>query len=328
MILNYNPAPIIQPLSLDSAFSDHYQFQVVRGDLIHPQISGNKWYKLKLNIQAACKQNKSAILSFGGAHSNHIHALAYAGKQLGMATIGVIRGQWRKQLTPTLRDAESWGMSLIFIAAEDYRRRDDESWIAQQLPCWLENTPWQTKQVYIVPEGGSNQLGVMGVGEWAQSIYALLPEPSTLILPVGSGGTLAGFAAVASSHTLLGVTVVRAAESLRHTIKSHLAALPVEGLSCHSGEQVCPSSEYADSSKQTSWELVAGYEGRGYGRWSDAMLGEIVRYSSLLNLPLEPVYSGKAFLAMLDLARKRYFNTRKVVFVHTGGMQGLRSVNT
>jgi len=310
MPLNYSPAPIIQPLALESLLSSDYQFYVVRGDLIHQQISGNKWYKLKLNIQAAREQNKPVILSFGGAYSNHIHALAYAGQQTGVATIGIIRGQWRKRLTPTLIDAKNWGMSLVPVSTEDYCRRGDEGWIAQQLPHWLVDTPWQADQVCVIPEGGSNQLGVAGVSEWAGAIYALLPEPATIILPVGSGGTLTGFAAVASPHTLLGVTVVKAAESLRQRIQDNLLKPQVDG---HSA---------------TPWEIVAGFEGRGYGRWSETMLEKIISISSLLELPLEPVYSGKAFLAMLELARNQVFGTRQVVFIHTGGMQGLRGVET
>ncbi len=321
MDLALSPTPIIQPLAMAKLLNSEYQFRVVRGDLIHPQISGNKWYKLKLNLQAAKQLAKPVVVSFGGAYSNHIHALAYAGQRMGIPTIGIIRGQWRKQLTPTLADAQRWGMTLITVSTEEYRQRDDEKWVAGELPQWLAVSPWQDHQPFVVPEGGSNSLGIAGVREWASAIYAQLPEPATLVMPVGSGGTLAGFAAEVSPHKLLGITVVKSADALRQGIGDRLSRLQQYSES-NAGSR--SPVRVIDDKSGTSWELLAGFEGRGYGHWDDAMLADLTRVTSVLNLPLEPVYSGKAFLALLQLTQSQAFTTRQVVFVHTGGLQGLR----
>jgi len=334
------PDPLIQTLCLPDYDGD-IQLKVIRGDLIHPQISGNKWYKLYYNLQLARRLKAGAVLSFGGAWSNHIHALAAAGSLCQLPTIGVIRGQWQqRQLTACLQDAEQWGMRLVFVDKEQYRNRADLSWIASQLPQWLgqitllksseitnnpaECSAWLPKQsvsapepvpqacncqmingVFIVPEGGSNAAGIIGVRAWARAIYAGLREPATIIMPVGSGATLAGFASEHSPHQLVGIPVLRAGDGLQQQITALIK---------RSGK----------SQPSTCWTLKAGYEFGGYGRYPDALKAFSVALEAASGLPVDPVYNAKAFFGLQDMLQKHTIRTRQAVIIHTGGLQGKR----
>src|SRR3954464_13169092 len=105
---------------------------VLRTDLNHPHISGNKLYKLKYNLEAACRANKNCLLTFGGAFSNHIAAVAAAGKAQGFKTIGIIRGeelQGKVEENPTLKFADDSGMHLDFISRERYQRKDEGEFV-------------------------------------------------------------------------------------------------------------------------------------------------------------------------------------------------------
>lgn len=332
--------PLIQPLRLPDYDGD-IQLKVIRGDLIHPQISGNKWYKLYYNLRLAQHFEARAILSFGGAWSNHIHALAAAGSLCQLPTIGVIRGQWRqRQLTATLQDAEQWGMRLVFVAKDQYRNRSDLSWIASQLPQWLgqtalpprhhtdnsaaQCTAWLPKQytnrleplsqasdcqmingVSIVPEGGSNPAGIAGIRAWARAIYAVLRQPTTIIMPVGSGGTLAGFASEPSPHQLVGIPVLRAGDGLRQQITALL-------------------NRSGKNKSCTRWTLKTGYEFGGYGRYPDTLKAFSAALETASGLPVDPVYNARSFYGLRDMLQKHTIRTRQAVIIHTGGLQGKR----
>ncbi|WP_020406626.1 1-aminocyclopropane-1-carboxylate deaminase/D-cysteine desulfhydrase [Hahella ganghwensis] len=304
-----DPPLIIQSVDLSAMRKYGLELYIVRGDLTHPDISGNKWYKLKYNLKYAMEKGYKAILSFGGAYSNHLHALAAAGHQYQLKTIGVVRGHWRTEYTATLQDAVNWGMQLVPVTHEDYRRRYDQSWVEEQLANWLQVSGLAQegvtgKEVLVVPEGGSNRDGVRGVRDWAGEIYSRFDRPVTIVLPVGSGGTIAGFAAENSRHQVVGISVVKAAESQRQTVEALLAEGQGDG---------------------SSWEIVSGFEGAGYGKWDQQLVTSLNEVNRQVGIPLEPVYSGKAFHAMMTLAGSGHFNTAQVVFVHTGGLQGGRS---
>lgn len=119
--MKHNP---IRVDNIDGMFSHTgLAVDVLRLDLIHPMVSGNKWYKLKIYLQEAETQNKSTILTFGGAYSNHILATAAACKDKGLRSIGIIRGEEPKQYSYTLRQAQSFGMKLFFISRDAYKKR-------------------------------------------------------------------------------------------------------------------------------------------------------------------------------------------------------------
>ena len=312
-------APIIQHLDLPFDLNGH-SLSIIRGDLIHPQVSGNKWYKLKHHLKLAIETGSPALVSFGGAYSNHIHALAAAGNAMNLPTIGVIRGAWRKTLTPTLEDAKHWGMKLVFVDNQSYRKRYQPEWIKEQLPHWWaqanDGQPHMEgadviERIMVVPEGGSSRLGVKGVMDWATKVYASLTEPTSIVMAVGSGGTLAGFASVNSSHQLVGIPVVRS---------SGLSS-DILGLLHRPAKQ----EEWSLGDPGTTWTLEAGFEFGGYGRWNNELLA-CIQAIEQVGLELDPVYTGKAFFALVKLAQQNAFQNRQLAFIHTGGLQGRRGL--
>lgn len=142
-------APIITPLSHEG-----YRISVLRLDLLHPEISGNKWFKLKYNLQEARAQGKTAILTFGGAFSNHIAATAAACRQEGFQSIGIIRGEESAQHNATLDRAKRSGMQLLFVSREDYRKKEEAP--------YLQSLGERFPEAFIIPEGGDNALGQQG----------------------------------------------------------------------------------------------------------------------------------------------------------------------
>jgi 1-aminocyclopropane-1-carboxylate deaminase/D-cysteine desulfhydrase-like pyridoxal-dependent ACC family enzyme len=155
-----------------------------RDDLIHPDVPGNKWRKLKYNLAAAREQGHTRLLTFGGAFSNHIRAVAAAGQHLGFETAGVIRGEKHLPLNESLAYAVSRGMRLTYMDRSTYRRKTDPDVLAALVdefgPC------------YVVPEGGSNALGVQGCAELPGELDIGF---DVICCASGTGGTLAGVAA-------------------------------------------------------------------------------------------------------------------------------------
>lgn len=268
---------------------------IKRDDLIHPIISGNKWRKLKGNLAHAKPTNKKGIISFGGAFSNHIHALAYACHENDLASIGVIRGEQAYQSNFTLSWARHWGMNLHFVDRKTYKRRHDADYIQElqrKYPDYL-----------ILPEGGSNELALGGVSDVIHELnqQALF---DTLILPTGSGGTLAGLiAADNNQHQIIGVAVLKEGDYLVNTVKN---LLPTQAQSYN------------------NWKLLTQYHGGGYAKFTRESCSAIADFSQVTGIPFEPVYSGKMLLALLDLVSQGYFpKGHTIMMIHTGGLQGL-----
>lgn len=269
--------------------------QVKRDDLIDKIISGNKWRKLKYNLQHAKAINAKGVITFGGCFSNHIHASAFACHQQGLNAIGIIRGELENQDNYTLAWAKHWGMQLQFVDRKTYRQRNEQAYLAdiqQQYPNYL-----------IIPEGGSNSLALPGMGE----VIAELNQQATfdtLLTPVGSGGTIAGLiAADNNEHNILGIAVLKQASYLQNEIRNLL-----------------PS--YAN--KFTNWQLNTEMHRGGYAKFSQEDATIIREFSQVVGIDFEPIYSGKMILALLDLINKGYFaENHKIVLLHTGGLQGL-----
>lgn len=281
-------------------FNKHnVHIEIKRDDIIHPIISGNKWRKLKYNLQhVQCSSHISGVLSFGGSYSNHIHALAFACFELKIPCIGIIRGEVEYLNNFTLSWAKHWGMQLHFVDRKTYRRRHDSDYLIelqQQFPHY-----------YIVPEGGSNKLAIAGVSEIITEL-AQQTEFDTLITPVGSGGTLAGLIhgdkLNGLVHKLIGVAVLKNAEYLKNEIRSLLSTT---GHTHH------------------NWHLLTDFHRGGYAKFSHSDITRIIEFSQVTGVNFEPVYSGKMILAFLDLLEQGYFSSdEKIVLLHTGGMQGL-----
>jgi 1-aminocyclopropane-1-carboxylate deaminase len=167
---------ITQPLTSDAG----YRVDVLRLDLLHPEVSGNKWFKLKLNLAEAQKQGKKTILTFGGAYSNHIAATAFAAAELGFKSIGVIRGEDGSKHNSTLSTTVERGMDLFFVDRETYKRKND--------PLFTKTLQDKFGDFYLVPEGGKNTLGMLG----CKSIAEAYPDYDYVMCACGTGTTFAG----------------------------------------------------------------------------------------------------------------------------------------
>ena len=269
------------------------QVMIKRDDLIHPIVSGNKWRKLAGNIDYAKQQGKSGILSFGGAYSNHIHALAYACMQHDFKSKAIIRGEAHYQNNYTLAWAKHWGMELTFVDRQTYRQRHDSDYLAELSQC--------QPNFHVVPEGGSNQLALAGMATLVKELNKQA-DYDTLMLPVGSGGTTAGFiAADKGQHNVLAVAVLKQADYLRNEITA-LTQQPAIA----------------------NWQLLTDFHRGGYGKFSNGDCLRLADFIKMTGIPFEPIYSGKMLLAFLDLIEQGYFPAgHRVMLLHTGGIQGL-----
>lgn len=267
---------------------------IKREDLIHPIVSGNKFRKLKYNLVQATVENQETLLTYGGAFSNHIAAVAYAGKINNFKTIGIIRGEELANevaQNPTLRFAHECGMQFEFISREDYRRKGES--------CYIDN--WQKKygNFYSIPEGGTNTLAIKGCEE-------VLSEGDKLFdficCAVGTGGTISGIINSAEpSQKILGFPALKGSflkEDIRKfVIKEH-------------------------------WELIEAYHFGGYGKVTSELVQFMNQNFSRNGILLDPIYTGKMAFGVLDLIALDYFsNNTKILMIHTGGIQGIAGMN-
>ena len=277
-----------------------------RDDLIHPELSGNKFYKLYFNLQQAVEAGHTRVLSFGGAYSNHIHALAAAGKTYGLETVGVIRGPEPAEYSPTLQDAARWGMQLHFVDRSAYRLKDTAA-MREQLESELG-------AAYIVPEGGANLLGARGCAMMAKATQAQL-ACDALCVAVGTGGTLAGIAsALEGEAEAIGIPVVKGDIYREGGLVDEVSSLLGELIEAKGRAE--PAAH---------WQLLEGYHGGGYGKCTPSLTAFIHRFERDTGVPVEPVYTAKLFRAIEQLALDGYWRRgTRLVAVHTGGLQGRR----
>ncbi|PVY39318.1 1-aminocyclopropane-1-carboxylate deaminase/D-cysteine desulfhydrase [Pontibacter virosus] len=266
---------------------------VKREDLLHPTISGNKWRKLKYNLQEAKRLQHDTLLTFGGAYSNHIAAVAAAGQEFDFKTIGIIRGEKHLPLNPTLSFAASAGMELYYISREAYRQKSD--------PVYLTQLAGQFGDPYIIPEGGTNALAVKGCTEIVSDIPI---DYDYICCASGTGGTLAGIiAGLGGEKQVLGFPALKGGEFLREEI-----------------EQLV---DRYNGQHYHNWQLITDYHFGGYAKVKLELLDFIRSFQQEHSLPLEPVYTGKMFYGLVDLIQKGYFpRGSRIVAVHTGGLQG------
>lgn len=274
-----------QALNLDSPV----QVTIKRLDQIHPQISGNKFFKLKYNFQAAQTQGVKQILTFGGAYSNHIAATAYAAHQFGFQSIGIIRGEElaKKPLNPTLATAQQFGMQLQFVSREKYRQKEHLEFI-QALQQQYPNT-------YIIPEGGTNALAIQGCREILNEDD--LANFDYICCAVGTGGTIIGLIEASHSHQ------------------------KVLGFSALKGDFL--QREIATLTQKTNWECTDQYCFGGYAKTTPDLIKFIQQFETQHQIPLEQVYTGKMMFGIFDLIEKGYFpKNAKILVIHSGGLQG------
>jgi 1-aminocyclopropane-1-carboxylate deaminase len=271
------------------------QLFVKRDDLLHPLVSGNKFRKLKYNLEEAKRRGLDTILSFGGAYSNHIYALAAAGKIAGIKTIGVIRGEeFSETLNPTLSFARDAGMKLHFVSRSDFKNKHDASFIAS-----LEK---EFGKFFLVPEGGSNEYALPGCAEIIKEIDM---DFNYICCPCGTGGTITG---------------------LLNGLKGERKAL---GFSALKGDGYIEEEMglLAESSKiplYDNYKIFYDYHFGGYGKINSELLRFMDDFENSSSIPLDPVYTAKMFYGIFDLMKNNYFPEHSVIVaLHTGGLQGL-----
>ncbi|ENV67326.1 putative D-cysteine desulfhydrase (DcyD) [Acinetobacter junii] len=265
------------------------QLTVKRLDLIHPQISGNKFFKLKYNLLAAKQQNLNQVLTFGGAYSNHIAATAYAAHYFGFQSIGIIRGEElaKQAFNPTLQTAQDFGMQLHFVSRAEYRLRHELEYL-QQLKQRYPNT-------WIIPEGGTNDLAIQGTKEILSADDR--ENYDVICCAVGTGGTIAGIIESSSDQQhILGFSALKG-DFLKHDIQQW--------------------------TNKTNWSLTDEYCCGGYAKTNSELLQFMQQFEQQYAVPLEQVYTAKMMMGLFDLIQQGNFpvNTR-ILAIHTGGLQG------
>ncbi|MFZ6777174.1 1-aminocyclopropane-1-carboxylate deaminase/D-cysteine desulfhydrase [Undibacterium sp. Ji83W] len=266
-----------------------------RDDMLHPQVSGNKFRKLKYPLQAL--QGQSAhVVSMGGIWSNHIHALAHAAHTLGLPTTALIRGATGMH-SAMLDDVRALGMQVQFVSREAYRElRQDES-------AWRKHVELSDAVALWLPEGGSAPLALRGVAE----LVAELPFiPDYLVVACGTGATLAGLlAGLGGRSKVIAIAAISKGEYLRAEVSRLLR-----------------QAGYLD---YQNYELLTDYHHGGYGKTTPALTGFCHEFQQETAIPLEPVYTGKMMFALRQLWHDGHLaRNARVIAVHTGGLQGAR----
>lgn len=266
-----------------------------REDLLHPYISGNKYRKLKYNLVAAQREGHQTLLTFGGAYSNHIAAVAFAGKEKGMQTIGIIRGEelednWQRNTT--LKRANANGMLFKFVSRQSYKEKDTVAFVSH-----LRN---DFGDFYLVPEGGTNALAVKGCEE---ILVTKDNEFDIVCTCVGTGGTLAGL------------------------INSANSSQEVLGFSALKGDFL--KKEISKMVKNDNWRLITDYHFGGYAKINRELIEFINEFKATTGIPLDAIYTGKMLFGLLDMIKNDNFVTGTTILaIHTGGIQGNEGMNT
>ena len=273
------------------AIPNNYGIEVYvkREDVLHSEISGNKFRKLKYNLEEAKRLGFTKLLTFGGAYSNHIAAVAAAGRDFGFETIGVIRGeelQEKYTKNHTLAKAEKDGMQFNFVTRTQYRDKNNEIFWADLKQKYGD--------FYPIPEGGTNDLAVKGCEEILTSEDKMF---DFICCAVGTGGTISG--------------IVNSLQPQQKAI----------GFPALKGDFL--SKEIKKYTKNDQWNLVTDYHFGGYAKITDELINFIQNFEKNTSITLEPIYTGKLFFGVIDLVSKGYFKPHsKILIIHTGGLQG------
>jgi 1-aminocyclopropane-1-carboxylate deaminase len=263
---------------------------ILRTDLNHLTISGNKLFKLKYNLREAKKNDKKTIITFGGAFSNHIAATAAAGKEYGFKTIGIIRGEAYPQLNATLQFATDCGMQLHYVSRTLYQNKKElYEYVNQQ---------FSAESFYLIPEGGSNELGVMGCKEITQHINI---DFDYVCAPCGTGATVAGIIqSLKNNQQAIGFQVLKAEGYIKNEVR-----------------------QWLNKSDQSDWTINEQYHFGGYAKVKPELIEFVKQFEQANDIPLDYIYTSKMMFGIYDLIKTGFFKRgQTVIAVHTGGLQG------
>jgi len=282
--------PSIQNLANFS--NNQLEVDMLRLDLVHPIVSGNKWYKLKHHLLAAKAQNATLLASFGGPYSNHIVALAHAAKQNGFKSLGYIRANKGEPLTPTIQQAIHDGMTIQYLGRSSFQERKKH----------ILQTSSPPHHTYFIEEGGYGALGTKGITELFSSLP--LTQYDYILCAVGTGTMMAGLINGAQMHQkIVGIPVLKNEGS----IASEIRALLID-----------PSKEFT---------LLHQFHQGGYAKTTPAQIDWMNQFWNLTQIPTDIVYTGKLIYAFHQLLQSNYFiKDTKILMVHSGGLQGNQSL--
>ncbi|MBI2260028.1 MAG: pyridoxal-phosphate dependent enzyme [Flavobacteriia bacterium] len=289
---------IVYQINSDFFNQNNLQVFVKRDDLIHPIISGNKWRKLKYNIHSAINEGKKGILTFGGAYSNHLHATAYACKMFSLKSLAFVRGEELNYFSnTTLMECNSFGMELIFLNRKDYSllKNDEKNVFFKKY----------LNDYYYVPEGGANIFGIEG----AREIIKELDFTPDFV-----------FCAQGTSTTSCGIL-------LELPLESSIIVVPVLKGYFSLNELNVLLQKYGLNKNEIDIKLnqvnvLDQYHFGGYGKHNSELISFIQFCKNELNIPLDHVYTAKVFYALYKECLKKEYKNKKILFVHTGGLQG------
>lgn len=279
----------VPTVKVERPFHNGIELFIRREDLLHPEVSGNKFRKLKYNMEAAVSEGHRQVLTFGGAYSNHIAATAAAGRIVGMQTIGVIRGeeiQENYRENPTLKKAEEDGMRFKFVTRTEYRTKDSIA--------FLTKLAEEFGDFYLVPEGGTNEKAIKGTEEILKEEDGIYDY---VCCAVGTGGTIAGIINRSFSHQqVIGFPVLKG-DFLMKEIKKYV--------------------------NKENWRLETAYHFGGYAKYNADLLQFIRHFEQDTGILLDPIYTGKLLFGIFDLIEQNQFKKdSKILAIHTGGLQG------
>jgi 1-aminocyclopropane-1-carboxylate deaminase len=267
-------------------------------NFLHPHISGNKLFKLKYNIQEAILQNKNTLLTFGGAFSNHIAATAAAGKEFNFKTIGIIRGEEYQTLNPTLKFASDCGMQLHYVSRILYQNKNELYQYVNQL--------FPEQDIYTIPEGGNNNLGIEGCKEITKNIGI---DFDYICCPCGTGATITGIVlSLINNQKAIGFQVLKADNYIKNEVASWL-------------DKFLNSTDFLK--QRDNWQINEEHHFGGYAKTKQELTDFIEQFENDNKIPLDPIYTSKMMFGIYDMIQKGGFKKGEtIVAVHTGGLQG------
>lgn len=304
-LLTAHPPSPLQMLEDEWLAAKKIQLWIKRDDLLRVgdehAFCGNKWRKLKYNLLEAHRQNLTSLLTFGGAYSNHLAAVAQSGQIFDFQTIGIIRGNAHESLNPTLEFCKRHGMQLHYLDRESYRHKHE--------PAFAEKLRKQFGKFYLLPEGGTNPLALQGCQEIVSEIEQQFSEklPDFIAVSCGTGGTLAGIILeLEGRSSALGISVLKG-DFLKQEVRQLLET----------------SKDFFEN-----WDIQTDYHCGGYAKFTPEFTAFINQFKTRYGIPLDPVYTGKLFFGLFDLIRQGFFPYgSSIVAVHTGGLQGIAGFN-
>lgn len=280
-------------IQLINTFKNNISLYIQRDDLLHSIVSGNKFRKLKYNIQEAVQLQKKTIITFGGAFSNHIAATAFAANEANLCSVGIIRGEELKNqtLNETLLFAQQCGMQFEFVTREEYQKKNEKKFVNNLLNNF--------QNPYIIPEGGANSLAIKGCEE---IVLNHQNKFDYTCVAVGTGTTLTGISnALTNNKKILGFPALKG-----NFLDDEITKFAIN----------------------KNWELITDYHFGGYAKTTPQLITFLNDFYKKYKIPLDPIYTGKMMFGLLNLIEKDYFEENtKIIAIHTGGLQGIKGIN-